>query len=547
VVEYTYDFVGRPSGISVKAPGAGTFEPVASNIGYLPFGPAEHLEYGPVGTLLTEDRDFDWHYRRTHQTVVDNLSATRLDLDLGYDPAGNLTGITDTVGQRTANYGYDDLGRLISADWSTGAQTRAYDYDDIGNLERIGVNESLSGDGEVLFGYDPNPLTDNSPVLSSVNTYEGVTLTSSHTVVTDTAGNMSDDGQADYDYTLRNHLESRTLGVETSSYTFSADGRRVGMTRGATSLDVVLGLGGRRLSRVLNGATRDYIWLGDTLIGYFDGTATEPVRVLTSHIGFPLMAVDETGTTVWEPMSEPYGELIGTFSKSADPGLRYPGQWQDEVDIEGNCVGDDCTMPGPLGGSASLFENGFRWYRSAWGRYSQSDPIGLQSGDKGVEQLFSYAKDNPLRFIDPLGLIAWACSTVEISVGVGWAGGLFFVECESECVNGKKVFGDYGVGGFGWGLGFAIPAELGTWDLTDGMADPDAENLEGHFAIHGGSVTPFFGFSYTRVEQGLGVGSWGGAPSGGFGVNYFFLSGASKLFDSWEECCDSEGPFIGPR
>ena len=176
---------------------------MASNIGYLPYGPAEHLEYGPVGTLLTEDRDFDWHYRRTHQTVIDNLSATRLDLDLGYDPAGNLTGITDSVGQRTANYGYDDLGRLTSADWSSGAQTRAYDYDDIGNLERIGVNESLTGDGEVLFGYDPNPSSDNSPVLSSIDTYEGVTLTSTHTVVTDSAGNISDDGQADYDYTLQ--------------------------------------------------------------------------------------------------------------------------------------------------------------------------------------------------------------------------------------------------------------------------------------------------------------------------------------------------------
>ncbi len=99
-------------------------------------------------------------------------------------------------------------------------------------------------------------------------------------------------------------------------------------------------------------------------------------------------------------MSEPYGELIGTFSKSADPGLRYPGQWQDEVEIEGSCVGDDCSMPGPLGGSVSLFENGFRWYRSAWGRYSQSDPVGPRSG----ENLYAYAASNPNRRIDPSGL-----------------------------------------------------------------------------------------------------------------------------------------------
>ncbi|RLA04188.1 MAG: hypothetical protein DRQ45_01375 [Gammaproteobacteria bacterium] len=461
VADYAHDFAGRPTGISVKAPGAGTFEPVASNIGYLPYGPAEHLEYGPAGTLLTEDRDFDWHYRRTHQRVVDNLSATRLDLDMGYDPAGNLTGITDTVGQRTANYGYDDLGRLTSADWGTGAQTRAYDYDDIGNLERIGVNESLSGDGEVLFGYDLNPSTSNSPVLSSVDTYEGVTLTSTHTVVTDSAGNISDDGQAGYEYTLRNHLEARTLGVEISSYTFSADGRRVGMTRGATTLDVVLGLGGRRLSRVLDGATRDYVWLGDTLVGYFDGTATEPVRVLTSHIGFPLMAVDATGTTVWEPMSEPYGELIGSFSKSADPGLRYPGQWQDEVEIEGSCVGDDCTMPGPLGGSVSLFENGFRWYRSAWGRYSQSDPIGerpvrasevLARGSRWHRDrvaLYTYVQNSPLRFTDVLGLCTcdddcpsgiWKYNGNALSGGEGWMGiyfniGVMGFKGEYQCVN----------------------------------------------------------------------------------------------------------------
>jgi RHS repeat-associated protein len=167
---------------------------------------------------------------------------------------------------------------------------------------------------------------------------------------------------------------------------------------------VVLGLGGRRLSRVLDGVTRDYVWLGDTLVGYYDGTAAEPVRVITNHIGFPLMAIDPSGTTIWDPLHEPYGELIGTFSKTADPGLRYPGQWQDEVELEGSCVGDDCTMPGPLGGSVSLFENGFRWYRTAWGRYSQSDPLGQLLPLREPQKLFQYASGNPLRTTDEYGL-----------------------------------------------------------------------------------------------------------------------------------------------
>jgi RHS repeat-associated protein len=46
--------------------------------------------------------------------------------------------------------------------------------------------------------------------------------------------------------------------------------------------------------------------------------------------------------------------------------------------------------------------NVFRWYRSSWGRYSQSDPLDNQIA--GVINGYRYALSNPLRWIDPTGL-----------------------------------------------------------------------------------------------------------------------------------------------
>jgi RHS repeat-associated protein len=61
-------------------------------------------------------------------------------------------------------------------------------------------------------------------------------------------------------------------------------------------------------------------------------------------------------------------------------------------------------MPGPLGGSVSLFENGYRWYRTAWGRYTQADPMAQRLGTTRAPGLYSYTNGNPLRRIDEYGL-----------------------------------------------------------------------------------------------------------------------------------------------
>jgi len=62
--------------------------------------------------------------------------------------------------------------------------------------------------------------------------------------------------------------------------------------------------------------------------------------------------------------------------------LRFPGQYFDA--------------------ETGLFYNCFRNYDPQTGRHIQSDPIGLRGGSN----TFLYARASPLRWIDPLGLLA---------------------------------------------------------------------------------------------------------------------------------------------
>jgi len=403
-VTFARDFAGRATAISSTAPGGGAAVTVAENLEYLPFGPASHLELGPPTGRVTEIREHDWHYRRTSQEVADATPTSLLNIDYDYDHAGNLTTLTDHLGDRSAGYDYDDLGRLTGVSWTDA--NRIFEYDPIGNLERIGVDEGLPGEGEILLGYFGNLEGNNSPVLESTETYQGASSLSSYTVVSDDVGNMTSDDLTSFSYDSRNHLGDRQFNGVTLDYTYTADGRLIRSERTDTGAvtEIVLDIAGRRLAKLENNLWRDYVYLGNQLVAYFDDGETDPTQVIADHIGMPMMAVDGSGAVVWQAKAEPYGELRGEVGLSGDPGLRYPGQWQDELDLEAACVGDTCTTPGPLGDSLSLFENGYRWYKPGWGRYGQADPVGIQPSREGTEHLFLYARATPFVLADELGL-----------------------------------------------------------------------------------------------------------------------------------------------
>jgi RHS repeat-associated protein len=94
---------------------------------------------------------------------------------------------------------------------------------------------------------------------------------------------------------------------------------------------------------------------------------------------------DQSGRTVWRWDSEPFGSDEANEDPDGDGdrvgyGLRFPGQYYDR--------------------EAGLYYNHRRWYEPKSGRYTTSDPLGLNSG----LNTYGYVRGNPLSYVDPLGL-----------------------------------------------------------------------------------------------------------------------------------------------
>jgi RHS repeat-associated protein len=124
----------------------------------------------------------------------------------------------------------------------------------------------------------------------------------------------------------------------------------------------------------------EYIYLNGQPLAKIEGN--DVYYYHNDHLGTSMMMTDSSAATVWEGEYMPFGEsysVTGTVTNN----LRFPGQYFDS--------------------ETGMHQNWTRDYNPVVGRYVETDSAGI---DKGKNHLYVYAKNNSLRFTDPLGLAA---------------------------------------------------------------------------------------------------------------------------------------------
>jgi len=177
------------------------------------------------------------------------------------------------------------------------------------------------------------------------------------------------------------------------------------------------------------------------------GTATL-YYIHTDHRQAPWMVSDATGHVRWGK------------SSSLDPyPWTAPSNWADSIEM-------NLRLPGQIYlAELGLNYNYFRDYDPDIGRYLQSDPIGLAGGIN----TYVYANNNPLRYVDPSGLVfgfgdnaslnfgfSIAVPLSPTGLGIGGGAGLTLRRCcTAQNTIANELFASAG-GGPSLGLGVAL-------------------------------------------------------------------------------------------
>lgn len=263
------------------------------------------------------------------------------------------------------------------------------------------------------------------------------------------SGNMTSDGFNTFTWDGENRLS--TVNGTGASYIYDAVDRRVQSTPVNGSVQYLFDLGGNVVEE-LNGSTlnRAEMYFGRMHLGtYASG------NIYLSHTD--LLGTDRVRALITAP------------STASETCANLPfGDGQ-------NCVGDDLS-PVHFTGSQRDTEDGldqtwFRKFSSLQGRWLSPDPYSgtMNVADPESMNRYIYSSDNPINFVDPLGLAdcSWGCMGIWDWLWGGWGqsilrlcsgfsggpGGEGFADCEDVRFNPPGHRNDFkaiaGTGGGG--------------------------------------------------------------------------------------------------
>ncbi len=318
----------------------------------------ENYEYDPNGNKIYENlngeiKKYAYDGMGRLKTVADNEGRIT---EYEFDNFGNISKEYDITerGVKTKQHYYDNLNRLILS--QSPNETIKYEYDNSGNL-----TEKTTGRGKRL-------KTENYR-------YDGYNRLNEY---------ISDGKVAEYTYNLEGLRESKKADGKYTRYVY--DG-----------MDIIGELND----------TENYIYYrGTELIGYKDKTGT-PFYYRTDNHGNVVSISDYLGKELKNYTYNAYGKTEGVkLNSNGEKTVIY--QWKSENEKVHNPFGYCGEYTDPETGFIYLRN---RYYDPTVGRFITEDPV--RSGTNW----YVYANNNPVNYIDPLGLDA-IIITNKNSVGI---------------------------------------------------------------------------------------------------------------------------------
>lgn len=266
------------------------------------------------------------------------------------------------VNQRVEEYQYDAAGnRKQETITLRSSATRNYRY--YPNSNKLMTN------GKYAFVYDENG---NLIQKGEYFTIEGDTV-------------VFDPEEKDlwtYEYDLLNRLTKvEKDGKVVAEYLYDEAGLRVQKKSPDTTVYYVFDQSGQVLYEEEDGEYLAYVYVLGKHFARVDGKVGSGEKQTyfyhTDHLGSTVLVTDETGQAVWSTEYTPFGSLTiaeGKLKRAA----KFTGKDLDE--------------------DTGLYYFNARWYDQSIGRFISEDPI------KDGLNWYTYAANNPLRFVDPTGL-----------------------------------------------------------------------------------------------------------------------------------------------
>jgi RHS repeat-associated protein len=337
-------------------------------------------------SMLTWTRGYDPNTGLANtQTIKKTGTQTTLgSFTLGYDPAGDVTSKTSTVGSNAANgswsYAHDALGRMTSSIGpnSTGVQTTTlYGYDGASDrtTTKVGAGAIVTTSYDAA-GY-PTTATDST-------TYTSDKI--GDLLKVDRSGTSADEvfGYDAYARLVCAKMATTTTCANTTSpitLTLDAMDRTVNRTFGSSSTnDFYRGLSQDPVKTVAGTTTSLYEMGLDAPMAQKVGSTTR--WYLTDLHDDIVGLADLTGVSQGTKSFDPWGQVLATSGGTA--ALGYQG---------------DLTDP-----TTAQVDMGTRWYEPALGRFTARDTVFGQASDPASLNQFAYGADAPMRYIDPTGM-----------------------------------------------------------------------------------------------------------------------------------------------